>query len=51
MPKNDMVRDFYSRMGFSLTREDDKSREFELKLDSFQTIPTKIKITRRAYQA
>ena len=50
-PKNDMVRDFYSRMGFSLTHEDDKRREFELKLDTFQTIPTKIKITRRAYQA
>ena len=50
-PKNDMVRDFYSRMGFALTREDDKSREFEMNLENFQTIPTKIKITRRAYQA
>jgi FkbH-like protein len=48
-PKNEMVRDFYSRMGFTLTRKDEKSREFELTLDNFQTIPTKIKITRRAY--
>ena len=48
-PKNDMVRDFYSRMGFSLIREDEKRREFELKLGTFQTIPTKIKITKRAY--
>jgi FkbH-like protein len=50
-PKNDMVRDFYPRMGFALIREDEKRREFELKLDAFQTIPTKIKIARRAYSA
>lgn len=49
--KNDMVRDFYSRMGFSLVREDHQSREFELNLDTFQAIPTKIKVMRRAYQA
>jgi FkbH-like protein len=48
--KNEMVRDFYSRMGFSLRAENGTGREFELKLDSFQTIPTKIKITRRAYE-
>jgi FkbH-like protein len=48
--KNEMVRDFYSWMGFSLTRENGTGRAFELKLDSFQTIPTKIKITRRAYE-
>ncbi len=45
-----MVRDFYPRMDFSLTRENESRREFELNLDTFQTIPTKIKITRRAYQ-
>jgi FkbH-like protein len=48
--KNEMVRDFYPRMGFSLIRENGTGREFELKLDRFHTIPTKIKITRRAYE-
>jgi FkbH-like protein len=48
--KNEMVRDFYSRMGFSLTRENGTGREFELRLDQFHAIPTKIKITRRAYE-
>jgi FkbH-like protein len=48
--KNEMVRDFYPRMGFSPLRENGSGREFELKLDAFQTIPTKIKITRRAYE-
>ena len=48
--KNEMVRDFYSRMGFSLLRENGSGREFELKLDTFRIIPTKIKITRRAYE-
>jgi hypothetical protein len=37
-------------MGFSLTHENGTGREFELKLDAFRTIPTKIKITRRAYE-
>ena len=49
-PKNEMVRDFYPRMGFSLTHENGNVREFELKLGAFQTIPTKIKIARRAYE-
>jgi FkbH-like protein len=48
--KNEMVRDFYPRMGFSLHAENGTGREFELKLDAFRTIPTKIKITRRAYE-
>jgi FkbH-like protein len=48
--KNEMVRDFYPRMGFSLRAENGTGREFELKLDAFQAIPTKIKITRRAYE-
>jgi FkbH-like protein len=48
--KNEMVRDFYSRMGFSLTRENGTGREFELKLDAYRPVPTKIKITRRAYE-
>lgn len=48
-PKNDMVRDFYPRMGFRLLRDDPAHREFELKLDAFCPIETKIKIVRRAY--
>jgi len=49
-PKNEMVRDFYGRMGFTLTSETETKREFELSLDQFQPIPTKIKIVRRAYE-
>jgi FkbH-like protein len=49
-PKNEMVRDFYSRMGFTLMTESETKREFELRLESYQPIPTKIKITRRAYE-
>ena len=48
--KNEMVRDFYERMGFALTVESEAKREFELRLGSFQPIPTKIKVTRRAYE-
>jgi predicted enzyme involved in methoxymalonyl-ACP biosynthesis len=48
-PKNEMVRDFYSRMGFNLTIDTATKREFELRLDNFQPIPTKIKIVRHAY--
>jgi FkbH-like protein len=49
-PKNEMVRDFYGRMGFTLTSDSDTKREFELRLETFQPIPTKIKIVRRAYE-
>jgi FkbH-like protein len=48
--KNEMVRDFYGRMGFILTSESETKREFELALDSFQPAATKIKIARRAYE-
>jgi predicted enzyme involved in methoxymalonyl-ACP biosynthesis len=48
--KNEMVRDFYGRMGFTLTAESAAKREFELRLEGFQSIPTKIKIVRRAYE-
>ena len=48
--KNEMVRDFYGRMGFALTAESETKREFELRLDHFQPIPTKIKIARYAYE-
>jgi FkbH-like protein len=48
--KNEMVRDFYARMGFTLTADSETKREFELKLETFQPLATKIKITRRAYE-
>jgi len=43
--KNGMVRDFYSRMGFSLLSESDDSREFELQLERFVPLKTHIKLT------
>jgi FkbH-like protein len=49
-PKNGMVRDFYGRMGFTLTAESETKREFELRLETFQSVPTKIKIVHRAYE-
>ena len=49
-PKNDMVRDFYGKMGFTLTAESETKREFELKLENFQPAQTKIKVIRRAYE-
>ena len=49
--KNEMVRDFYAHMGFTLTAESETKREFELRLENFQPRPTKIKIARRAYES
>jgi len=49
--KNEMVRDFYARMGFALVSEDAQRRQFELGLEMFQPAATKIKITRRAYES
>ena len=49
-PKNEMVRDFYSRMGFELRAERGDTREFELGLGGFEPLPTKIKVIRRAYE-
>ena len=48
--KNEMVRDFYSRIGFNLTVDSEFKREFELQLENFQPISTKIKMIRRAYE-
>jgi FkbH-like protein len=50
-PKNDMVRDFYPRMGFTLISENEQCSKFELPLEHFQPIATRIKITRRAYES
>jgi hypothetical protein len=35
-------------MGFTLTAENEREREFELALEKFEPLPTRIKITRRA---
>jgi len=50
-PKNEMVRDFYGKMGFTLTNESEEKKEFELRLKIFQPIPAKIKIVRHAYES
>jgi FkbH-like protein len=42
--KNEMVRDFYTRMGFSLVRDGDEAREFERDLAAFQPLATHIQI-------
>jgi len=48
--KNEMVRDFYGKMGFTLLSESATKREFELRLENFSPRPTKIKIIRQAYE-
>jgi FkbH-like protein len=48
--KNAMVRDFYGRMGFALVAQSESRGEFELRLEHFQPVPTKIKNVRRAYE-
>jgi len=48
--KNEMVKDFYFRMGFVLIRENAESRVFELMHNSFQPVATSIKVMRRAYE-
>jgi FkbH-like protein len=49
--KNEMVRDFYPRMGLSPVSETNIQSDFELDLESFRAHPTKIRITRHAYDA
>ena len=49
--RNEMVRDFYTRMGFTLTAGNEQCREFELIMNGFQPVATKIKIIRRAYES
>jgi len=48
--KNEMVRDFYLRMGFTRTAGSETNGEFELQLEEYQPVPTKIKINRRAHE-
>ncbi|PWU18515.1 MAG: hypothetical protein C5B50_08905 [Verrucomicrobia bacterium] len=49
--KNGMVRDFYDRMNFTLRSEAESKREYDLSLDRFQPIPTRIKIRQRTYES
>jgi FkbH-like protein len=42
--RNEMVRDFYARLGFTLISENEQCRRFELALEKFQPSPTHIKI-------
>jgi FkbH-like protein len=49
--KNEMVRDFYARMGFTLITETESRREFELGLEAFQPALTRIKTLRSAYES
>jgi FkbH-like protein len=42
--KNDMVRDFYPRMGFAATGAAPDAARYELDLDSFHPRPTKIEL-------
>src|SRR5262249_5098549 len=44
--KNDMVRDLYPRMGFSLVSESEGTREFELDPSTYVNKPTRIRISR-----
>lgn len=48
--KNEMVRDFYAQMGFSLIAEDPSRRQFELAVPNYKPVQTHIKIIRRAYE-
>lgn len=49
-PKNDMVRDFYPRMGFKTIEESPAASRFALELAGFEPIVTKIKVVRRSAQ-
>jgi FkbH-like protein len=49
--KNEMVCDFYGNMGFTLTVENENSREFELALEKFEALATRIQVIRRAYES
>jgi predicted enzyme involved in methoxymalonyl-ACP biosynthesis len=49
--KNEMVSEFYTKMGFALLLENSTTREYELELASCQPILTKIQITQRSYES
>ncbi len=49
--KNEMVADLYAAQGFSITADGPDRREFELAVGKFEPKPTKIRVTRRAYES
>jgi FkbH-like protein len=49
--KNEMVRDFYPRMGFGPRLVSPERGEYELCLDGFQPKPTNILVKTRAYDS
>jgi len=49
-PKNEMVRDLYTKMGFTLTVDQPDRREFERDVADFRATPTKIRITQKSYE-
>ena len=50
-PKNEMVHDFYPRMGFAPARELADGAEFKFSLNHFAPTATHIQITKHAYQS
>jgi FkbH-like protein len=50
-PKNEMVLDLYPKMGFKTLLDNHDRREFEMSVNGFQSLPTKIKVVRRAYES
>jgi len=49
--KNSMVRDLYARMGFTLVLDEPERRVFERTVADFQPFPTKIRLSRKAYES
>ena len=49
--RGDIVDVDCAPLGFTLTRDGETRREFELDVDAFAEIPTKIRIVRRAYES
>ena len=49
--KNEMVRDFYLQMGFTLTTQDNSRREFLLFVPTFKAITTKIQISNHSHES
>ena len=49
--KNEMVRNFYTGMGFTLVHDSAEAREFELDLKTFQPLETHIKVTNTNYES
>jgi len=49
--KNEMVRDFYPRLGFISIAQHGECSKFELPIGNFHPLPTKIRVLRRAYES